>query len=188
MQDFEDAQRIVTRFTKEQQLWRKLPIMIQRIRLISGFATGFPQRCGQKAHAMRQHAGFTLIELTVIVVALLVLSAVSLIMYGDVMESGDATLVDSVQASLQSVVSQASARLDVNPTATPAANIVNVLRMEVPQRAVVNATGTTTYRLTMTHSGRRAAYRVNANGSISLTGLSGFTHYGIDADGSIKKL
>ncbi|MBK8190790.1 MAG: hypothetical protein IPK79_10120 [Vampirovibrionales bacterium] len=137
---------------------------------------------------MRAHKGFTLIELTCIVVAMLVLSGIALFVYGDVMESGDATLVDSVQGSLQTVISQASSRLDVNPTATPSANVVNVLRMSIPDTAAVTATGPTTYRLEMPRSARRAAYQVGANGAVRITGLSGFTHYSIDADGSIKKL
>lgn len=136
---------------------------------------------------MRASKGFTLIEMVVIMTIIAVLATFAAFTYSDIMEAGDAALVDSAQASLQSVVSQASARMDVNPTALAGNAVANAVRMNVPERAVITSGGGAVYGLNITNSGRTARYQVGANGDVVLIGLSGFSNYSISGDGTIYK-
>ncbi len=140
-----------------------------------------------KRKDMRASKGFTLIEMAVAIMIVAVLATFAAFTYSDVLEAADASLVDAAQASIQAVVSQASARMDVNPTALPGNAVANAVRVNVPDRALVTSGGGAVYNLNINNTGRGARYQVGTNGDVVLISLSGFSNYTISANGTIYK-
>lgn len=138
--------------------------------------------------------GLTLIELAVTIMMVLILSGVSLVTFVDVLESGDATLVQSTQAVLQTTLTQAASRLDVNPLTLSQGtggfngqNVVNACRVSVPQRANLIWTGGVNYQLDIPGRGRSATYSVTNTGDVVVQGLDGFQKYVI-VNGVVQKI
>ncbi len=141
---------------------------------------------------MKAEKGFTLSELTVTLMVAAVLSSFAFFSFRDYREGADAELIDAMQASLQSIVSQASARTDTNAVNLDQNAVVRAVRSDGQlaggERVEFTTTGAGVYRVVIGINNRSANYVVNPSGTVALTNLSGFSHFGISNNGTIKKL
>ena len=136
--------------------------------------------------------GFTLIEMAMVIAILAIVSAFAFISYNGTTETRDAAVVQSVQVTLQQVISQASGRYDINPTALDSADVVNAVEGYMidttgGNNIVFAATGGG-YRMSITGSGRGGNYSVNSSGDVTLDSplIGSWEHYGVQ-NGIIKK-
>jgi len=143
---------------------------------------------------MRYQKGLTLIELAVTIIMVALLSAFSILTFTDMMETGDATLVQSTQAVLQTTLTQAANRLDVTPLTLSQGtggfngnNVVNACRLNVPQRATLSWLGGINYRVNIATQNRSANFLVTNTGDVVVQSISGFQKYTV-ANGVIKKI
>lgn len=140
--------------------------------------------------------GFTLVELAVVLVLIAIFSSFAIISFGGTSEVKDAKLVESTQASLQSVVSQGSARLDLSPAQLVEErydDIVNALRGNLQQTGagddlVSFSFSGDLFQLSLLKSGRGASYTVTNSGDVRIANLSNFPSYTVSASGTIKKV
>ncbi len=141
---------------------------------------------------MKAEKGFTLIELAMTMMIVITLAGFAYFSYRDYREGADAVLVDSMQSSLQSIVSQASARTDTNATNLNAAAVVRAVRMDGTtggsENVELTTTGLAAYQVRIDPSNRTASYIVNPSGNVSLVNITGFTHFNISANGTIQKI
>lgn len=133
---------------------------------------------------MKRKGGFTLIELGVVIAVIAILATFLVVSLTGMDESRDAGMVQSVQASLQSVVTQASTRLDVPPSQLSPQNVINAVRINIPNQAVLD----NTYRLSFPQSGRGAQFAIANNGDVRITQLINFTSFTVNpTDGTLQK-
>jgi len=142
----------------------------------------------------RSASGFTLVELVMVILILALLSAFAVVTLGRSDESRDAAMVQSAQASLQTIVSQGAARMDVTPrelNQQHAPAIRNAVQATVGQNSndVQFTIEGGRYVMTIDSSARRAWYRITDNGDVLLDNISSdFTGYSVDrASGTIRK-
>lgn len=129
-------------------------------------------------HFQAASPGLTLVEvaLCVVIIAVFVSFAVAALLNQD--ENGDATQVESIQASLQSIVIQAADRLNTSPVNVNRNSVLQVM----PSNNTVNleATGNG-FQLRILESGRQAQYRVNNCGQVCVSSVTGFSKYTLRA-------
>jgi type II secretory pathway pseudopilin PulG len=130
-------------------------------------------------------SGYTIIELSIIMAVLAIISTCALLWTNDLEEVRDASQVQTVQAAMQNVINQAATRLDVAPTALNRASVVNAVQSNQAGliNLVPNATG---WALTLPNSGRGATFAIN-NGRLVVTSTTRFNKYGVDANGLLSK-
>jgi prepilin-type N-terminal cleavage/methylation domain-containing protein len=129
--------------------------------------------------------GYTLIEVAIVVGLMSIIASIGLIGFRVMMESRDATMVDSVQASLQTLVAQAADRVDLTPAqlmndATQRTRLLRALDNTIDNTVTVAAGGANNQiRMTIVQSNRGATYTVDASGNavIGAGNLTGFSHY-----------
>ncbi len=138
--------------------------------------------------------GFTLIELAMTIAVVAVLSAVGAITLGDLFEAGDASIVQSTQAVLQTTLTQAASRLDVNPLTLSQGtgtfngnNVVNACRISVPESATLVWQNGVNYQLNIPNSGRSANFTVTNTGDVVVQQLSGFQKFTV-VNGVVQKI
>ncbi|MDX2086115.1 MAG: type II secretion system protein [Candidatus Melainabacteria bacterium] len=142
---------------------------------------GVAKKLGAKPAAS---SGMTLIELAVVIGIMTLLGGFAALSFFSMDETRDATMVESVQTSLQAVVTQASDRLEVAPASLNGANVINALNP--PPGAQVSGGGAA-YSLSINGSSRGASYSVANNGDVRISNLNGFTHYVVSNHGTIQK-
>lgn len=169
----------------------------------TAIVSNFMSQAGRKSNpAMKSRSvkslvvkGYTLIELAMVIAIVGVLTAFGLVSFGNMDEQRDASMVQSVQASLQSIVSQGAARLDIRPADFQNAQLDAVLMAAqglVARQAANNPVNITrsgrTFTLTIPSSGRGAQYAVDANGNVNLVpnSLQNFATYTVQ-NGVIQK-
>ncbi len=137
--------------------------------------------------------GFTLIELGVVIAIVAILAAFAAVSFSGKGEREAAVMVQSVQNTLQSIVTQGSARMDVNP-----ANL-NHQAILVAASATLNQQNGSNISLAISGSNfvlrilkpqfRTATYEINNMGMVSLNDLTNFQNYQKDSNdpASIEK-
>jgi type II secretory pathway pseudopilin PulG len=139
--------------------------------------------------------GFTLLELAVIFMIVGLLATFAVISFGGTDEQRDASMVQSAQASLQTIVTQGSTRLDVTPkelrnTKSDAIRFAmqDMLGQSGSQSAGVEfETQGSDFVLTIKGSNRKAYFTITDTGDVELRDVSNFTLYKAQ-DGIIKKI
>lgn len=141
-------------------------------------------------HASKRSAqtGFTLIELALVLAVIGVLTAFAVLSFGSKQEYRDAAAVQSVQGSLQSIVSQGSIRMDQRPSDLDANSVLTALQMSLNQNASTSdgiraSVSGTTYTITIGKgaNARTASFQVDStSGDVQLTAINNFTMYVVD--------
>lgn len=139
--------------------------------------------------------GYTMVELAMIILIIGMLAAFGVVSMNGLGEQRDASMVQSAQASLQSIVSQGAARLDVTPKElrdNHSAQILLAIQSAIGQNGSNNggvtfANSGGTFTMTIDSSGRQASFSVSNSGDVNLVDLKKFTVYKVD-NGVIDKI
>lgn len=143
--------------------------------------------------ARRASSGYTLLELALILAVIGILAAFGVTSLGNLAEERDARMVQSAQASLQSIVSQGSARMDVTPRVlrdTQANAILGAIQDVMGENANSSVTFLRSggrFVMRITPSGREAIFEITNTGDVQLTDLRKFTVYEVE-NGVIGKI
>ncbi len=136
-----------------------------------------------------------MIELAMIMIIIAMLAGFGIISWGNMAEQRDASMVQSAQASLQSIVSQGAARMDVSPQDLRdkySQQILLAIQAAVSDnqnsnsRVLFSSSGSN-FTMTIQSSGRQASFAISNNGDVNLTQLSKFTVYKVN-NGVIEKI
>jgi prepilin-type N-terminal cleavage/methylation domain-containing protein len=145
-----------------------------------------------KLHRTRRSAtkGFTLIELAMVIAVMAILSAFALVSFGNSGEKRDATMVQSAQASLQSIVSQGAVRMDTRPDQLPPNAVLMAVQAIVGQSGTGNSgvlftNNGSQYTMTINGSSRSATFDISSTGDVRLIGLNNFPNYTVDKSSAI---
>ena len=132
--------------------------------------------------------GYSITELAMILAIIAMLAAFGLVSMSGMGEQRDASMVQSAQASLQSIVSQGATRLDVSPKElrdNHSAQILLAIQSAVAETAgggggvtFVNSGGK--FTMTITSSGRQASFIISDNGDVNVKDLSKFSDYKVN--------
>lgn len=140
-------------------------------------------------------SGYTLIELALVIMVVAVLAAFAVVSFGNSSETRDASMVQSAQASLQSIVSQGSVRMDVRPADLNSAAVLTAIKSTVGESSSTANRGITftaagrVYTMTIASSKRKAVFEVDAQtGDVKLTGLTNFPNYKVDNTNAIPTI
>jgi type II secretory pathway pseudopilin PulG len=138
--------------------------------------------------------GISLIEIGMVIAVLAIISAFAMVSFGNTGEVRDASMVQSAQASLQSIISQGAVRMDTKPYDLDAAMVLTAIRANIGERGTVNqgvtftSPGPHSYTMTIRGSQRSATFDVSTTGDVRLRSpLNNFPHYQVDANGIIQK-
>jgi prepilin-type N-terminal cleavage/methylation domain-containing protein len=146
---------------------------------------------------MKRSTGFTLVEMAVAIAVVAILSAFSYTSFLQTEETRDAALVQSVQASLQAVLLQASNRLDLTPQAIVQQfpnNVINATSASLgggaQGAAQLNAAQGGVLRLTIRNSTRQADFQVENDGDVVIVpnSLTNFVSHQINANGLLERI
>lgn len=143
----------------------------------------------------RASLGFTLIELAMVILVIAILSAFALVSFGNTGETRDASMVQSAQASLQSLISQGAVRMDKKPYELDEQSVLTAIRASVGDISGSQNMGVTftsnapkQYTMTIGKSKRGATFEVTLTGDVKLKALNNFQHYKVDpGNGIIQK-
>jgi hypothetical protein len=136
-------------------------------------------------------AGFNLVELTMIIFTISLLAAFAVVSFGNTSEQRDATMVQSAQASLQSIVSQGSVRMDTRPDQLPTSAVLMAVQSAVGENGGNNSgvhftnNGGNQYTMTIDSSGRAATFDISTSGDVRLIGLNSFPNYTVDKNNAV---
>ncbi|MCE3235160.1 MAG: hypothetical protein K0Q50_1340 [Vampirovibrio sp.] len=127
-------------------------------------------------------------ELAMILAIISMLAAFGLVSMKGLAEQRDASMVQSAQANLQSIVSQGATRLDVTPKElrdSHSAQILLAIQSAVGEVGGNNGGVTFTnsggkFTMTITSSGRQASFTISDNGDVNVKELSKFSDYKVN--------
>ena len=133
--------------------------------------------------------GYSLIELGLVIAIVAILAGFAITSFGNTGETRDASMVQSAQASLQSIVSQGSVRQDVKPVNLQPAAVITAIQSSFGQGQNVTFTssggaGGTQYTMTIQNN-RSATFQVTPTGDVSLIGINKFYHYQVDKSNAV---
>lgn len=140
--------------------------------------------------------GFSLIELAMIIAIIAILASFAVVSFGNLDEERDARMVQAAQATLQSIVSEGAARLDIRPADFQDAQYQAVLlaaqasigqKLNSNQGDVRLSRSGNNYTLTIDSSGRQAVFRITNTGTVKLERVDKFASYVASSDGVIQK-
>ncbi len=113
---------------------------------------------------------------------LLALSAYLGIAWMGLSETQDAELVEAVQVSLQSTISEGVTALNMPPDKIHPANFINAARVTFPKGVQVDKN----LHLSIRNSPRGAIFKISHQGDLSIVSLINFTRYDV-ANGRIVR-
>jgi prepilin-type N-terminal cleavage/methylation domain-containing protein len=125
------------------------------------------------------NAGYTLVEVAMVIAILALLGSFAIISFGNAGEQRDAAMIQSAQASLQSIISQGAVRMDMRPddlaTTNPAA-VINAVNAVIgsangQNRGVTFRANQYPYRMTIASTGSWVEYVVQ-NGDVLISQIS----------------
>lgn len=136
-----------------------------------------------------------MVELAMIMVIIAMLAGFGVVSWGNLAEQRDASMVQSAQADLQSIVSQGSARMDVSPKDLRdkySQQILLAIQAAVSDNQNSNSRVLFTnsggnFTMLIQSSGRQASFAITNSGDVNLTQLSNFTVYKVN-NGLIEKI
>lgn len=138
--------------------------------------------------------GISVIEVAMVIGILAIISVFAVVSFGNTSEVRDASMVQSAQASLQSIISQGAVRMDVKPYDLNEAMVLTAIRANIGERGTTNrgvtftSPGPHSYTMTIGTSQRSATFDVSTTGDVRLRSpLNNFPHYQVDANGIIQK-
>ena len=136
--------------------------------------------------------GFTIIELAMVIAVVAILSAFALVSFGNTGETRDASMVQSAQASLQSIISQGAVRMDKKPYDLDEKSVLTALKATIGELSATQNRGITftsnapkQYTMTIGSSRRSAVFEVSTTGDVKLKTLNNFQHYQVDQSNGI---
>lgn len=139
--------------------------------------------------------GFTIIEVAMVIAVIAILSAFALVSFGNTGETRDASMVQSAQASLQSLISQGAVRMDKKPYDLDEKSVLTAIKASAGDFNATQNRGVTfssnaskQYTMTIGSSKRSAVFEVSTTGDVKLKTLNNFQHYQVDqSNGIIQK-
>src|SRR5262249_51816762 len=141
--------------------------------------------------AFSARAGYTLIEMAIVIAILGILAGFAIVSFGGSGETRDASMVQSAQASLQTLVSQGAVREDVRPDSLSSSAILTAIQANVNQIGSADqgisfaSPGAKQFTMTIKNSGRSATFDISSNGDVRLIGLNKFQNYQVDNSNAI---
>lgn len=142
----------------------------------------------------RNQAGITLLELTICIIFIAIISAVAMPRFFNMLEDAQAETLRSVSADIEMYLSQGFSRGRTYTELTTDGGggfwdeIINDAQTSYAGTLVILPTGNGTASITLTDSGRTGTINVRTDAKIEFTALTGFTQYAIDGIGDIVKL
>lgn len=130
-----------------------------------------------------------------ILAVIAILSSFAMVSFGNLGEERDAKMVQAAQASLQAIVSEGAARLDMRPADFTDDQFQAVLlaaqasigqKMGVSNSDVRLSRSGRNYTLSIAKSGRQAVFSVSTTGNVDLNRVDNFGSY-IARNGIIQK-
>lgn len=145
---------------------------------------------GKRNWVKSVQSGFNMIELGLVMAILGILAAFAMVSFGNTGEKRDATMVQSAQASLQSIVSQGAVRMDTRPDQLSPSAVLMAVQATVGQSGSSNAgvhfsNSGNQYVMTIDNSRRSATFDIASNGDVRLIGLNNFPNYTVDRSNAI---
>lgn len=135
--------------------------------------------------------GYSLIELAVVIMMIALFGAFAMTSLMGTDEDRDAAMVQTAQVSLQQVVSQGAARLDISPNQLNPGAVLMAVQATVNQSGEANNGVTfeldgSGYKINISSSGRGASFSIGENGDVECSQAIEFSKYTC-ADGIISK-
>ncbi len=126
--------------------------------------------------------GYSLVELAVIILIIALFGAFAMTSLMGTDEDRDAAMVQAAQVSLQQVVSQGAARLDVNPGQLNPSAVLMAVQATVNQSGDANngvtfALDGSNYKVNISSSGRGASFNIGENGDVECSQALEFSKY-----------
>lgn len=133
--------------------------------------------------------GFSFIKTGIILLIVGLLVSFATVSVSGLNESQDASVVQDVQIHLQKTITEASYRQGISAKTLAPANVVNAIKLYVPNSATLRTTGVESgpYELVFDQSGRRAIFFVTPEGDVRIKGLLGHWTRFRSVEGIISK-
>jgi prepilin-type N-terminal cleavage/methylation domain-containing protein len=139
---------------------------------------------------LRQHTAFTLVEMSVVIAIVTILAGVGLLSFRNQGETQDATLANSVQASLQIALGQMVVRLERPPaqvfgTANLRQRLMRFAQGSMGPTATLSDTGSGIL-LRFANSPRTVTYGLNNQGDVVITAET-FARFTVNLAGQLAE-
>lgn len=134
--------------------------------------------------------GLSLVEIIVSVLIVLALGAFAAVSLQNGAEQQDAQRVQAAQTSLQSIVSQGAARMDVEPDQLNPQAVLTAVQATVGRQSGLDASTQFSrignlYVVTIQPSKRSATFDIAPTGDVRLIALNNFSNYRVNKSGVV---
>jgi prepilin-type N-terminal cleavage/methylation domain-containing protein len=135
---------------------------------------------------VKQQKGFTLLEISLVLGVVGILSAFAIVAYGKYLEKTDITSIKSFQSALQTTLTRAKDLEELPPLALIARDPKKLARaVNLDEDTLISYKGNNEYLLTLNSTGRKATFRINSTGDVKLMAMDGFTQFVLCEGGNI---